>query len=106
MDVSFQGVWKRYGTTVAVEELNLSIAAGSFHFLLGPSGCGKTTTLRMLAGLESVSSGRILFDGQDVTKRPAAQRGIGMVFQNYALWPHMTVRENVEYGLRIKVWES
>ena len=72
------------------------------HFLLGPSGCGKTTSLRMLAGLEQVSDGAILFDGKDVTKQPAAQRGVGMVFQNYALWPHMSVRKNVEYGLKLK----
>ena len=70
--------------------------------MLGPSGCGKTTTLRMLAGLEKPTSGKIFFDGKDVTDQPAAERGIGMVFQNYALWPHMTVLKNIEYGLKIR----
>jgi len=102
MEVVFKNVTKRYGKTVAVDRLNLTIQEGALHFLLGPSGCGKTTTLRMLAGLESVSDGQILFDGKDVTKLPAAERGIGMVFQNYALWPHMTVRKNIEYGLRLR----
>jgi ABC-type Fe3+/spermidine/putrescine transport system ATPase subunit len=102
MEVVFKQVTKRYGKTVAVEKLNLTIASGALHFLLGPSGCGKTTTLRMLAGLEAVTEGQILFDGKDVTKIPAAERGIGMVFQNYALWPHMTVLKNIEYGLKLR----
>ena len=102
MEVRFEHVIKQYGTVTAVKDLNLTIKKGALHFLLGPSGCGKTTTLRMLAGLESVSQGRILFDGLDVTHKPAALRGIGMVFQNYALWPHMTVRQNIEYGLKIR----
>lgn len=102
MEVVFDQVVKKYDDFVAVEHLNLTIQDGALHFLLGPSGCGKTTSLRMLAGLESVSSGRILFAGQDVTKKPAAERGIGMVFQNYALWPHMTVGQNIEYGLKIR----
>jgi ABC-type Fe3+/spermidine/putrescine transport system ATPase subunit len=102
MEVIFKNVTKRYGKTVAVENLNLTIASGALHFLLGPSGCGKTTTLRMLAGLEPVTQGQILFDGKDVTKSPAAERGIGMVFQNYALWPHMTVLKNIEYGLKLR----
>ena len=95
MEVIFDKVVKRYGDFVAVNDLSLKIESGSLHFLLGPSGCGKTTSLRMLAGLETVSEGRILFDGKDVTNKPAAERGIGMVFQNYALWPHMTVRKNI-----------
>lgn len=102
MRVTFENVTKRYGNTTAVRSLNLQIADGALHFLLGPSGCGKTTTLRMLAGLEKVTEGRILFDDRDVTNVPAAERGIGMVFQNYALWPHMTVRKNIEYGLRLR----
>jgi ABC-type Fe3+/spermidine/putrescine transport system ATPase subunit len=102
MEVVFKNVTKRYGKTVAVENLNLTIETGALHFLLGPSGCGKTTTLRMLAGLESVTEGQILFDGRDVTRSPAADRGIGMVFQNYALWPHMTVLKNIEYGLKLR----
>ncbi len=102
MEVVFKNVTKRYGKTVAVENFNLTIESGALHFLLGPSGCGKTTTLRMLAGLETVTQGQILFDGKDVTKSPAAERGIGMVFQNYALWPHMTVLKNIEYGLKLR----
>ena len=102
MQVEFRGVYKRYGKFTAVNDLNLTIENGALHFLLGPSGCGKTTTLRMLAGLESVSEGQILFDGKDVTNVPASERGIGMVFQNYALWPHMTVYQNIEYGLKLR----
>jgi len=102
MKVTLENMTKKYGPVTAVHELNLEIKDGALHFLLGPSGCGKTTTLRILAGLETPTSGRILFGDTDVTHRPAAQRGIGMVFQNYALWPHMTVRENIEYGLKLK----
>jgi ABC-type Fe3+/spermidine/putrescine transport system ATPase subunit len=102
MEVVFEGVHKRYGKTTAVHDLNLKIENGALHFLLGPSGCGKTTTLRMLAGLESVTEGRLFFDGKDVTQQPAVDRGIGMVFQNYALWPHMTVLKNIEYGLKLR----
>jgi len=102
MEVRFEKVVKKYGDFTAVKGLDLTIQKGALHFLLGPSGCGKTTTLRMLAGLESVTKGKLLFSGKDVTKEPAASRGIGMVFQNYALWPHMTVRQNIEYGLKIK----
>jgi len=102
MQVRFEGVEKRYGNFFAVRDLNLTIKPGALHFLLGPSGCGKTTTLRMLAGLETPTGGKIFFDNRDVTNVPAAERGIGMVFQNYALWPHMTVRKNVEYGLKLR----
>ncbi len=106
MEVVFKNVCKKYGSVTAVSDLNLTISKGSFHFLLGPSGCGKTTTLRMLAGLEKSSSGQIFFNGQDMTDKPSSERGIGMVFQNYALWPHMTVRQNVEYGLKIRKLSS
>lgn len=102
MEVRFESVTKKYGDFIAVNQLDLNIKSGALHFLLGPSGCGKTTTLRMLAGLESVSGGKLFFDGKDVTNLAAADRGIGMVFQNYALWPHMTVRENIAYGLKLK----
>jgi ABC-type Fe3+/spermidine/putrescine transport system ATPase subunit len=102
MEVEFQNVSKYYGKTAAVRNLDLKIASGALQFLLGPSGCGKTTTLRMLAGLEPATSGKILFNGKDVTKLPAAERGIGMVFQNYALWPHMTVKGNISYGLKLR----
>jgi ABC-type Fe3+/spermidine/putrescine transport system ATPase subunit len=102
MEVVFDRIVKKYGDVTAVGGVDLTIKSGALHFLLGPSGCGKTTMLRMLAGLESPSAGRILFNGKDVTNLPAAARGIGMVFQNYALWPHMTVRKNIEYGLTVQ----
>ncbi|MCX6131437.1 MAG: ABC transporter ATP-binding protein [Proteobacteria bacterium] len=102
MEVIFKGIYKRYGQVEAVHNLNLTIERGALHFLLGPSGCGKTTSLRMLAGLEQPSEGQIFFDGVDVTQKPAVDRGIGMVFQNYALWPHMTVLKNIEYGLTLR----
>lgn len=102
MEVQLKSLEKRYGSVFAVKNLNLTIRSGALHFFLGPSGCGKTTTLRMLAGLEKPTGGSILFDGKDVTSQPAAERGIGMVFQNYALWPHMTVKKNIEYGLKLK----
>ncbi len=90
-----------YGTEVtAVDRVSLLIDAGELVTLLGPSGCGKTTTLRMIAGLEMASSGQILIDGTDVTQLPATDRDVSMVFQSYALFPHMTVLENVSYGLR------
>jgi ABC-type Fe3+/spermidine/putrescine transport system ATPase subunit len=102
MQVELRNVGKSYGKFVAVNALNLTIKEGAFHFLLGPSGCGKTTILRILAGLESVSNGKIFFNSHDYTHMPAAKRGIGMVFQNYALWPHMTVNQNIEYGLKVR----
>lgn len=102
MKITFKNVEKKYGDFYAVKDLDLEIKDGSLHFLLGPSGCGKTTTLRMLAGLENPTGGKILFDGQDVTNKSSAERNIGMVFQNYALWPHMTVLKNIEYGLKLR----
>ena len=93
-------VTKRYGTVTAVRDVSFEIAAGSLVTLLGPSGCGKTTTLRLIAGLESVTSGRILIGGDDVTALGATDRSVSMVFQSYALFPHMSVLENVEYGPR------
>ena len=102
MEVRFEGVHKQYGSFTAVSDLNLEIKSGALHFLLGPSGCGKTTTLRMLAGLETVTKGKILMGGRDVTHKSPQDRGVGMVFQNYALWPHMTVRKNIEYGLKLR----
>lgn len=102
MKVEFKNVYKRYGQVTAVCDLNLVIDSGAFHFLLGPSGCGKTTTLRLLAGLEAVSDGQILFNDRDVTHVKSSDRKIGMVFQNYALWPHMSVQENIEYGLKLR----
>ncbi len=102
MEISLEGVRKSYGDTHAIRSLDLKIHDGSLHFLLGPSGCGKTTALRLIAGLEKASAGKILFDGKDVTNLPSASRGVGMVFQNYALWPHMTVKQNIEYGLKLR----
>ncbi|HEY0673488.1 MAG TPA: ABC transporter ATP-binding protein, partial [Longimicrobiales bacterium] len=93
-------VSKRFGDVVAVEDVALEVAAGEFVTLLGPSGCGKTTTLRMIAGFETATTGRILLDDRDLTRLPPQQRGIGMVFQNYALFPHLNVFENVAFGLR------
>jgi iron(III) transport system ATP-binding protein len=96
--VVFEEVSKRYGDVTAVDRVSFSVAAGELVTLLGPSGCGKTTTLRMVAGLEATSGGRVLIGGQDVTQRAANERDVSMVFQSYALFPHMTVLENVCYG--------
>src|SRR5262245_58501226 len=95
-----QGITKQFDSTTAVDELDLEIKAYEFVSLLGPSGCGKTTTLRLIAGFESPTHGRILLRERDVTKLPPHRRGIGMVFQNYALFPHLNVFDNVAFGLR------
>ncbi len=97
--IELREVTKRYGDVVAVNAVSFDIGAGLLVTLLGPSGCGKTTILRMLAGLELPSSGTIRIGGEDVTARAAAERDVSMVFQSYALFPHMTVLENVRYGL-------
>ncbi len=100
--VAVRGVSKRFGTVVAVDDVTVEIGAGEFFSLLGPSGSGKTTMLRMIAGFELPSAGQIELDGQDVTNRPPFDRDVNTVFQDYALFPHMNVRRNVEYGLRVK----
>ena len=100
MSVQFTNVVKRYGTTTAVSGICFKVESGTLVTLLGPSGCGKTTTLRMIAGLELPSEGRIEIAGRDVTHLSATQRDVSMVFQSYALFPHMSVLENVAYGLR------
>ncbi len=100
--VKFENVTKSYGEFVALKPLSIDIAPGTLCTLLGPSGCGKTTTLRLIAGLESATAGRILIGGQDVTHLSATYRPVSMVFQSYALFPHMTVLENVAYGLSVK----
>jgi iron(III) transport system ATP-binding protein len=97
--VVFDKVTKSFGPVVAVNAVSFTIEPGTLVTLLGPSGCGKTTTLRMIAGLEMASGGRILIGDQDVTQLPATDRDVSMVFQSYALFPHMTVAENVAYGL-------
>lgn len=96
--VVFDHVSKKYGNVTAVDDVSFTVQQGHLVTLLGPSGCGKTTTLRMVAGLEAVSSGRVLIGGNDVTLRAANERDVSMVFQSYALFPHMTVLENVCYG--------
>ncbi|TFF23194.1 ABC transporter ATP-binding protein [Jiella endophytica] len=93
---------KRFGETVAVDRFTLSVEKGEFVSLLGPSGCGKTTTLQMIAGFETPSGGTILLNGRDLAKVPARARGLGIVFQTYALFPHMTVEENVGFGLEMR----
>ncbi len=99
--VQFQGVTKAFGPVVAVRDINFTVEPATLVTLLGPSGCGKTTTLRLIAGLEMPNSGRILIGDEDVTKLPASERDVSMVFQSYALFPHMTVLENVGYGLKV-----
>ena len=95
-----ENLFKAYGDEVIVHDISCSIEDGEFIVIVGPSGCGKSTVLRMIAGLESASSGKIRIDGRDETETPAAQRGVAMVFQSYALYPHMTVRENMSFGLK------
>ncbi len=96
------GVAKRYGPVVAVAGVSVQVGQGEFLGLLGPSGCGKTTTLQMIAGFEAPTEGRIVLDGQDLSAVPPARRGIGLVFQSYALFPHMTAAENVAFGLEMR----
>ena len=100
-EVELRGVKKRYGAVEAIKMLDLSVEKGQFCALLGPSGCGKSTLLRMIAGLEAVTEGQVLIDGIDVTNVPPAKRRIAMVFQSYALYPHMTVRQNISFSLRV-----
>lgn len=99
-DLELVGITKRFPGFTAIEELDLTIPAGSFFALLGPSGCGKTTTLRLIAGLEEPTAGRIVIGGKDVTSTKAYQRPVNTVFQSYALFPHMTILENVAFGLK------
>ena len=101
-DISVRGLTKRYGDVVAVDRVDLDIPAGEFFTMLGPSGSGKTTTLRLIAGFERPDDGRIELAGRDVASIPPFDRPVNTVFQDYALFPHMKVQENVEYGLRVK----
>ncbi len=102
VEIELKNLTKRFGEVTAADNINLTINDGEFFTLLGPSGCGKTTTMRMIAGLEFPTEGQVLFDGVDVTHLPSYERNTGMVFQNYALWPHMKVFENVAYGLNVR----
>jgi iron(III) transport system ATP-binding protein len=100
--IRFEKVTKRYGTAVAVDGVTLTIPSGELFFLLGPSGCGKTTLLRILAGFVQPDAGEVFFGDQDITQLPPRARGAALVFQTYALWPHLSVAENVAYGLRVR----
>src|SRR5436189_1722188 len=100
--LSLKNLSKSFDKTAAVADVSLEVERGEFFGLLGPSGCGKTTTLRMIAGLEKPDTGTIEFHGRDITNLPAERRGFGMVFQNYALFPHLNVAENVAFGLRAR----
>ncbi|MDK2869645.1 MAG: multiple sugar transport system ATP-binding protein [Pyrococcus sp.] len=102
VEVRLENLTKKFGDFTAVNSLNLTIKDGEFLVLLGPSGCGKTTTLRMIAGLEEPTSGKIYFGDRDVTYLPPKDRNVSMVFQSYAVWPHMTVYENIAFPLKIK----
>src|SRR5688572_18291795 len=96
----FRGATKRYGSVLAADNLSFGIARGEFLSFLGPSGCGKTTALRMLAGFETPTSGEVRLDGETVNEVPAYRRPVNMVFQHYALFPHLTVAGNIAYGLQ------
>jgi putative spermidine/putrescine transport system ATP-binding protein len=102
VEVRLEELSRRYGPVVALNELNLTLAPGELVALLGPSGCGKTTALRLVAGLEESNGGRVVFGGKDVTGLPASKRDVGMVFQAYSLFPHMTAMENVGFGLTLR----
>src|SRR6266568_1845335 len=100
--IGLVGVSKRFGTHAAVDDVSLEIADGEFFSLLGPSGCGKTTTLRMIAGFEVPDEGQVVLRGEDVTSVSPNHRPVNMVFQQYALFPHMSIYDNVAFGLKVK----
>src|SRR5437868_14503986 len=101
-EIRLEQVTKSFGSVTAVDEISLEVSDGEFLVLVGPSGCGKSTLLRMIAGLEDVTDGEILIGDQDVTDLPPRSRDIAMVFQTYALYPHMSVRQNMGYGLKAR----
>ena len=100
--LALRGVTRRFGTFTAVDSFTMELNEGELVSLLGPSGCGKTTTLRMIAGFEQPTTGTISIDGQDVTRVPPNRRNVGMVFQSYALFPNMTVADNIGFGLKVR----
>ena len=100
--LSIQGITKKFGRTTVLRDISLEVDSGDLFFILGASGCGKSTLLRILAGLERPDSGSIVVDGKSILEVPAHERGIGMVFQQYALWPHMTVDQNIRFGLEVQ----
>src|SRR5215207_11208957 len=100
--VRLEHITKRFDATVALDDVSLEVRAGELFFLLGPSGCGKSTLLRLIAGLHEPTAGRIFFNDRDVTPLGTEKRNAVMCFQSYALWPHMTVRENVRFGLEVR----
>src|SRR4029453_3179979 len=100
--VHLQGLKRTFGTVHALDGLDLELPPGEMIALLGPSGCGKTTALRVLAGLEDADSGKVVVDGKDITGLPANRRDMGRVFQGYSLFPHLTARQNVEFGLKLR----
>ena len=102
MQIKLEHLTKRFGDTIAVNDLSITLESGKLIALLGPSGCGKTTTLNMISGILPVSGGSIFFDDRDVTSLPPEKRGIGLVFQNYALYPHMTVLQNICFPMEIQ----
>src|SRR5215469_9826915 len=104
--LTLQSITKRFNATYAVDHVDLTVPDGKLVCFLGPSGCGKTTLLRIIAGLETPSSGTVAFAGRDLTRVPASQRDFGMVFQSLALFPHMTVAENIAYPLRLRKVEK
>jgi ABC-type Fe3+/spermidine/putrescine transport system ATPase subunit len=104
--LELRNVSKRFGEAVAVDDISFSVAKGGILALLGPSGCGKTTTLRLIAGFETPDSGELLIEGQDISGKRPYERNVGLLFQDYALFPHMTVAENIAYGLRFRGFNS
>lgn len=102
LPITLRKLRREFGSVVAVDDVDLQIPAGALYFMLGPSGCGKTTILRMIAGFQEPTSGEVLFGERIVTREPAEKRNAGMVFQSYALWPHMSVFENVAFGLQVR----
>ena len=100
--IRFIDITKSYGDNIVLDELNLYVRENEFITLLGPSGCGKTTTLRILGGFETPDHGRVIFDGKDITCLPPNERNLNTVFQKYALFPHMSIAENIAFGLKIK----